>query len=278
MKIGFIGAGNMGTALIKGYINANSEANEPIFVYDINVACTKTLESEKGITVCKTIEELVDKSDILVIAVKPNVFSGALKDIVSAANWNNKVLVSIAAGISMEYIRSQCKELSGFTGNDEDFTCKVVRIMPNTPALIGEGMSALTRNRAVEKKEFEKVMDIFSSVGKAEEVDEYLFDCVTGVSGSAPAYVYMFIEAMADGAVSLGMNRKQAYVFAAQTVAGSANMILKTKSHPGELKDKVCSPSGTTIEAVEVLEEKGFRSAVISAVKAAGIKSEKMSK
>lgn len=278
MKIGFIGAGNMGTALIKGYIRANSEAIEPVFVYDINEASTKSLESEKGITICKTIEDLVDSSDILIIAVKPNVFSEALDDIVSVANWNNKVLVSIAAGISMEYIRNQCKAISGFTGEDEDFICKVVRIMPNTPALIGEGMSAVTKNQAVTKEEFEKVMDIFCSVGKAEEVDENLFDCVTGVSGSAPAYVYMFIEAMADGAVSLGMNRKQAYVFAAQTVAGSANMILKTNTHPGELKDKVCSPSGTTIEAVEVLEEKAFRSAVISAVKAAGIKSEKMSK
>ncbi len=276
MRIGFIGAGNMGAALIKGYAKVNTRAGESIFVYDTSQACLDALKNLRGVEICNSVGDLVNKSQILIIAVKPNVISQVIGDIVATDAWNDKVIVSIAAGISLEYISNKCKKLSSYLGKDEDFICKLVRVMPNTPALIGEGMSALTKNQAVSQEEFEKVMDIFRGVGKAEELDEHLFDCVTAVSGSGPAYVYLFIEAMADGAVALGMNRKQAYAFAAQTLAGSANMVLTTNSHPGDLKDKVCSPAGTTIEAVGVLEEKGFRSAVIAAVKAAGLKSEQM--
>ena len=149
--------------------------------------------------------------------------------------------------------------------------------MPNTPALIGKGMSALTRNEWIRDEEMEKVMAIFRGTGKAEEVDEKLMDCVVGVSGSSPAYVYMFIEALADGAVALGMNRKQAYTFAAQAVAGSAEMVLETGLHPGTEGQGLLA-GGTTIEAVASLEMNGFRSAVINAVKTAAEKSMQMTK
>ena len=155
---------------------------------------------------------------------------------------------------------------------------KIVRAMPNTPALVGQGMAALSRNAAVSDGELEAARALFAAVGKAEEVDESLMDAVVGVSGSSPAYAYLFIEALADGAVAQGMPRKQAYTFAAQSVLGAAAMVLSTGQHPGELKDMVCSPGGTTIEAVKVLEKSGFRSAVQSAVTAAAEKSRAMAR
>lgn len=278
MKIGFIGAGNMGGALINGYVKANPGAEKNIFVYDINTSGLKKLADDAGIQPCGDIKEVVEKADILVLAVKPNMFLLPLKEIVSVDGWREKVIVSIAAGISLRYISDQCGMLSGLAKEGEQLTCKVVRVMPNTPALIGEGMTALSKNTSVSDEEFKEVMNIFKVVGKAEEVNEELMDSVVGVSGSAPAYVYMFIEAMADGAVSLGMSRKQAYTFAAQAVKGSAEMVQSTGLHPGELKDNVCSPAGTTIEAVSVLEREGFRNATIAAVKAAGKKSKEMTK
>lgn len=176
-------------------------------------------------------------------------------------------MVSIAAGKSID-------ALSNAFGKE----VKLIRIMPNTPALVGEGMSAISANEKVTEAEKEKVIEIFNSFGKCEEVSESLMDTVTAVSGSSPAYVFMFIEAMADAAVVGGMPRDKAYIFAAQAVLGSAKMVLDTKKHPGVLKDMVCSPAGTTIEAVSVLEEKGMRDAVISAMKVCMEKSKEMGK
>ncbi len=278
MKIGLIGTGNMGTALIKGYLAANPGSEKEVYAYDRSGDSLRVLAQEAGIQPCGSIGDAVEKGDILILAVKPNVFSEVLKELVVAEGWEKKVIVSVAAGISMEYIAAQCMNFSGFAGTEKDFSCKVVRVMPNTPALIGKGMSALCKNSEVSDKEFETVMGIFAAVGIAEEVEEKLIDCVVGVSGSSPAYAYIFIEALADGAVALGMNRKQAYTFAAQALAGSAEMVLQTGVHPGELKDRVCSPGGATIEAVEVLERNGFRNAVITGMKAAADKSARMKK
>ena len=155
---------------------------------------------------------------------------------------------------------------------------KVVRVMPNTPALVNAGMSSITPNKQVSEDESALIVEIFSSFGRAEIVPEYLIHSVVGVSGSAPAYVFMFIEAMADAAVLGGMPRAQAYQFAAQAVMGSAKMVLETGKHPGELKDMVCSPGGTTIEAVKVLEQKGLRAAVMDAMQSCMAKSEEMSR
>ena len=153
---------------------------------------------------------------------------------------------------------------------------KIIRVMPNTPAMVGAGMSALCRNEYVTEEEFEFVMKIFSGIGSAEEVEESFMDAVTGVSGSGPAYVYLFIEALADGGVLAGLPRAKAVKFAAQTVLGSARMVLETGRHPGELKDAVCSPAGTTIEGVRALEAERFRHAVMSAVAASAEKSKNM--
>ncbi|MGX8687075.1 MAG: pyrroline-5-carboxylate reductase, partial [bacterium] len=180
----------------------------------------------------------------------------------------DQLIISIAAGRTLDYIQSE------FGGKK----VKVVRLMPNTPAMVGEGMTAACANGAVSKEELDYAVRICSGFGKAEIVPESLFDVVTAVSGSSPAYVFMFIEAMADAAVQGGMPRAQAYIFAAQAVLGSAKMVLDTGKHPGELKDMVTSPAGTTIEAVRVLEEKGFRSAVFECVKACTEKSAEMRK
>lgn len=273
-----IGTGNMGTAILKGYLKANPGSEKEIFTYDRDATSQKSIEEETGIQACDSIATVTRNSDIVILAVKPNVINSVLEELAQVMDWEKKVIVSIAAGISLDYIVEQCSIYSGEGGSGSTLPCKVVRVMPNTPALIGKGMSALARNIRVTDEEMESIMNIFRSVGMAEQVDEKLMDCVTGLSGSSPAYVYMFIEALADGAVTLGMARKQAYTFAAQAVAGSAEMVLQTGLHPGELKDRVCSPGGTTIEAVESLEKNGFRSAVIAAVKTAAQKSVLMRK
>ena len=224
------------------------------------------LKDEYKINVTLDTREVVKNSDIVFMAVKPNIFDDVLTDVKDLIG-NEKIVVSIAAGKNIAGIEK-------IIGNDK----KVVRTMPNTPALVNEGMSALCPNKNIEDEELKIVKAIFDSFGKSEVIGEYLIDAVIGVSGSSPAYVFMFIEAMADAAVMAGMPRKQAYNFAAQAVLGSAKMVLDSGKHPGELKDMVCSPAGTTIDAVKVLENEGMRSAVINAVCACVEKSREMSK
>ena len=278
MKLGLIGIGNMGSAIVNGYLAANPGKEKDVFAFDQDKARLKTLAKELGIRGCSDSVNAVIQSDVLILAVKPDKVAEVLQEIAPIIDWEEKVLVSIAAGVSIGFIESLCNEYSGDKEKTNDFRCKVVRVMPNTPALVGKGMSALCRNSQVGEEEFKDVLDLFSSIGKAEEVDERLMDCIVGVSGSSPAYVYLFIEALADGAVAQGMSRKQAYIFAAQSVLGSAEMVLQTGIHPGELKDMVCSPGGTTIEAVKDLERNGFRYAVMEAVRVASEKSKAMKK
>ncbi len=271
MNIGLIGTGNMGSAIIKGYIKANPGSERNICACDS--IRSKLLElADEGIRGCSNVADVADKSDVIIIAVKPDAVYDVLKAIAKTKGVEEKILVSIAAGVHMDKIIRICKE------EDDTLALKVVRVMPNTPALTGQGMSALCRNPGVSDQEFAAVMNIFSCLGKAEEIKEDLMDCVVGVSGSSPAYVYMFIEALADGAVAKGMDRSQAYRFAAQAVLGSAKMVMATGKHPGELKDMVCSPGGTTIDAVLSLERSGFRHAVMEAVKVATEKSISMGK
>ena len=263
MKLGVIGAGNMGTAIIKGYIASGADP-ETIFVTGHNAARTAAFAEETGIGICEDIPSLVQQSDIVMAAVKPKDMAGVLAEAAPHLG-EEKILVSIAAGLTLA-------DLKGMTDGKK----KIIRVMPNTPAMVNEGMSALCREGGVSDEDFAQVMKIFEGIGKAEEVPEKLMDAVVGVSGSSPAFVYMFIEALADGAVLEGMPRASAMRFAAQTVLGSAKMVLETGQHPGELKDAVCSPAGTTIEGVYALEESGFRHAVIRAVKSAAEKSKNM--
>ena len=195
-------------------------------------------------------------ADILILAVKPQFFPEVIVRIKDEVNAD-ALIISIAAGKTMDYIETQFGR-----------PLKLVRCMPNVPALVGEGITSVSRNERVSDEEMKQAMDLLSGMGKTSEIPERLIDAVVGVSGSSPAYVFLFIEAMADGAVAAGMPRSQAYEFAAQAVLGSARMVLETGRHPGELKDMVCSPGGTTIQAVKVLEEKGFRAAVMDAMEA----------
>ena len=257
MKLGFIGCGNMAQAMITGILTQKVVSPQELIVSNPREEKTAKLKDEFGIITTTDNKEVAKQSDILVLSVKPQVYPAVIKEII----------VTIAAGVSMEAAERQFgKEV------------KIVRVMPNTPALVGEGMSGLCCNEYVTEEEFDLVHKIFESFGKAEKITENLMDAVVGVSGSGPAYVYMFIEAMADAAVAQGLPRKQAYTFAAQTLLGSAKMVLETGQHPGELKDAVCSPAGTTIEAVNVLEKKGMRSAVIEAVTAAAKKNHQLGK
>lgn len=263
MKLGVVGVGNMGAAIIKGYI-ASGAAPESIAVVGRNAEKTAAFAEATGVKVCESAAALAEWCDVFMVAVKPKDVAGVVSQAAPHLN-GGRLLVSIAAGLTIS-------DLAAMLGREEG----IVRVMPNTPARVGEGMSALCRGAGVPDEAFAQVMQIFEGVGFAEEVPEGMMDAVVGVSGSSPAFVYMFIEALADGAVLEGMPRAQAVRFAAQTVLGSAKMVLETGEHPGALKDAVCSPGGTTIEGVRLLESAGFRSAVIDAVAAAAEKSKSM--
>ncbi|WP_313699918.1 pyrroline-5-carboxylate reductase [Pantoea sp.] len=265
-KIGFIGGGNMAKAIIGGLVNSGKITPSDIFVYDRKAETNQAMAEQYGINAAESADALAREVDILFGAVKPNVILKVLKEL-SGSLKKEALVVSIAAGVTLD-------SLSSVLGYDR----KLVRAMPNTPSLVSEGMTSVTPNVLVEQAEIDEVVAIFECFGKAAVVDEYLIHSVVGVSGSAPAYVFMFIEAMADAAVLGGMPRAQAYQFAAQAVKGAAQMVLTTGKHPAELKDMVCSPGGTTIEAVKVLEEKGMRSAVMEAMQQCMAKSEKLSR
>lgn len=253
MKIGFIGGGNMGSAMMKGIIKGGLCDAENVMVSDAYQPTLDKLASEDGVNVTTDNNEVVDFADVIFLAIKPNMLETVVNGI-KAKDFSNKLIISIVAGQSIERITGLFAK-----------KIKLIRVMPNTPALVGEGMAGLSPNELVSDEEANMAKTLFESFGKAEIVPEKLQDAVCGISGSSPAYVFMFIEAMADGAVAEGMPRTQAYKFAAQAVLGSAKMVLETGKHPGELKDAVCSPGGTTIEAVAALEQAGFRSAVIDA-------------
>ncbi|WP_074625384.1 pyrroline-5-carboxylate reductase [Bacillus cereus] len=264
-QIGFIGCGNMGMAMIGGMINKNIVSSNQIICSDLNTANLKNASEKYGLTTTTNNNEVANSADILILSIKPDLYSSVINQIKDQIK-NDVIVVTIAAGKSIKS-----------TENEFGRKVKVVRVMPNTPALVGEGMSALCFNEMVTEKDIKEVLNIFNSFGQTEIVSEKLMDVVTSVSGSSPAYVYMIIEAMADAAVLDGMPRNQAYKFAAQAVLGSAKMVLETGIHPGELKDMVCSPGGTTIEAVATLEEKGLRTAIISAMQRCTQKSVELS-
>ena len=253
MKIGFIGGGNMAGAIANGVIASGLCKKSDVTVCDISAETLKKYES--GINTSSDNKDAL-LCDYIVLAVKPFVLSKVLEE-VAKDNISNKVFISIAAGISVEEIKSVLGE-----------SAKVVRVMPNTPAQVGEGMTVIAKpDSNVTDTELSGVVSIFDAVGKTEIMPESMINVVTGVSGSSPAYVFMLIEAMADAGVTGGIPRDTAYKLAAQSVLGSAKMVLETGKHPGELKDMVCSPKGTTIEAVAELEARGFRSAIIEAIK-----------
>lgn len=254
--IGFIGCGNMAQAMLKGILGKGLYEPEDIIVSRRNDEALAQLHRELGVQTTTDNLEVAKKADILILAVKPFQFADVIPPL-AACIKEGTLVISIAAGQTIANIENLFGK-----------TIKLVRTMPNTPALVLEGATGMCFNSHVTEEEQEKAIRLFESFGIVEVVSETMIDTVIGVSGSSPAYVFLFIEAMADAAVADGMPRAQAYRMAAQSVLGSAKMVLETGKHPGELKDMVCSPAGTTIEAVRVLEEKGFRSAVIEGQKA----------
>lgn len=272
IKIGFAGLGNMASAIIGSIVHdpdvylKSDVYNVDLYGYDINSDAIKN-NSDK-VTIVNSYSELLQNSDYIVLAVKPQVIASVIDEIKLIEGNEDKVYISIVAGKSLDWYE-------GAFGSER----KIARCMPNTAALVGEAATAMTPSKNLgDSKGIECIIaeTIVGKFGKCIKVPEHLMDAVVGVSGSAPAYVFMFIEAMADAAVVGGMPRKQAYEFAAQAVYGSAKLMLETGKHPGELKDMVCSPAGTTIDAVRVLEEKNFRGAVMDAVIAATEKSKNL--
>lgn len=264
MKFGVIGLGNMGKAIIGGVIKKGTALPGDIIGYDVAEAARKAAETSLNIKIAADAAEVIASSDVVLLAVKPQHMEEMLAGVKSS--WNDKkIAISIAPGKSLAWLAERIGE-----------NIKIVRCMPNTPALIGEGCTGVCRNANINDDDMQTVLAILTSCGSAIPVAESQMDAVVGVSGSAPAYVFMFIEAMADAAVAEGMARADAYKFAAQAVKGSAALMLETGKHPGELKDMVCSPAGTTIEAVKVLEENNFRGAVIDAVVACTEKSKRL--
>lgn len=262
MKIGFIGGGNMGGALIGGLMSSCC-APEDITLFEKNTARADEFK-EKGVNTVLSAAEVEAASEIIVFSVKPNVIDSVLSEM---KGFNDKIYLSIAAGVTVAHLEEML-------GADK----KIVRAMPNTPAQVGCGMTVITPNKNLTDEETAELEKILSGVGATEVMPEKFMSVATALHGSSPAYVYMFIDAMADAGVSYGLTKAQALKLAAQAVEGSAKMVLESGVHPEQLKDNVCSPGGTTIAAVCDLEENGFRAVVQSAVRACVDKAEEMSK
>lgn len=264
--IGFIGLGNMGQAILKGMLAAGFAAPADVIASRPDAEALTGMRDELGIRLISDNTVVAKEADILFLAVKPNLYDAVIKQVRDVVK-PDAVVVSIAAGYAIANV------LASF-----DKKVKVARAMPNTPAAVGEAMVAVCFSEGLAAEEQAEIVALFNSLGKAEVVEERLFDAVTGISGSSPAMLYMIIEAMADAVVKAGMPRAQAYNFAAQSMLGSAKMVLESGRHPGELKDAVCSPGGTTIEMVAKAEETGLRTAVMQSIEAAISKSIAMSK
>ena len=263
-KIGFIGCGNMGRAMLGALVKSNDINNDNIIVSTKSEESAKRINQEFGVQTTVVNTEVAKKSNVLFLAVKPYFFKEVIEEIKDIVN-NDTIIISIAAGITIAQIEE------GFGKK-----IKVVRTMPNTPALVGEGMSAVCPNKNINSDELEYVKKLYNLFGKCEILEEKDFHAFIALCGSSPAYVFMFIEAMADAGVKLGIPRAKAYKLAEQSILGSAKLSLETGKHPGVLKDEVCSPGGTTIEAVIDLEKNGFRNTVISAVEKCAEKSKNM--
>lgn len=254
-KIGFIGMGNMGYAMLKGALGIFNK--EDLIFTDANSDIVSRVSKETGVDCVETNAELANSAKYIVLAVKPQYYNQVLKNIENVVK-SDHVIISIAPGITIQNLKDSL-----------GFDTRIVRAMPNTPALLGEGMTGICYDaKLFSFEEKDVISKFFSSFGKYKIVEERLMSAVTCTSGSSPAYVYMFIEAMADAVVMKGMPRAAAYEMVAQTVLGAAKMVLETGKHPGELKDMVCSPGGTTIAGVAALEENGFRNSLIKATEA----------
>jgi pyrroline-5-carboxylate reductase len=257
LKIGFLGAGKMATALAKGFVQAKLTTPDHLSASDVYEAARSAFAKETGAHGSATNAEVVQVANVLIVAVKPDQVTELLTE--------KHIIISIAAGVTLAKLE---KPLPA--------GCRVIRVMPNTPALIGASASAFALGSVATADDAKLVQKLFSTVGLALQVKESLLDAVTGLSGSGPAYGYLMIEALSDGGVAAGLPRDVATRLAAQTLLGAARMVLETGMHPGALKDMVTSPGGTTIEGIHEMEKAGVRAGLINAVRAAADKSRKL--
>ncbi|MHB1167542.1 MAG: pyrroline-5-carboxylate reductase [Carboxydocellales bacterium] len=264
-KIGFIGAGAMAGALLSGLLKAGLVEARQMFASDINQEQLERQASKLGINSCQHNQELVSKVDIVVLAVKPQGISKVLGEISNQAK-RSQLFISIDAVVTL-----------GSLENNLPALIPVIRVMPNTPSLVGEGAAAIALGAAANQVHNELAIAIFGAVGKVVTVNENLLDAVTGLSGSGPAYVYIMLEALSDAGVRVGLPRDVATTLAAQTLLGAAKMVLETGEHPGKLKDMVTTPGGTTIAGLQALEEGSLRATLIKGVLAATKRSQEMS-
>ena len=264
MKIGFIGCGNMGSAMIGGILKKGVFAKDEIIVSNLTEEGSKRSREKLGVVTTMDNCEVVKNANIVILAVKPQFYEEVISQIKGCLTPDH-MIVGIAPGKTLAWLEEKCEQ-----------PLKVVRLMPNTPAQVGEGMTGACANDRVTKEDLDQILAITNSFGRTEVVPERLMDAVGAVSGCSPAYVFMFIEAMADGGVKQGLPRATAYRLAAQTCLGTAKMILEKGIHPGQLKDMVTSPGGTTIEGCEALERGGMRYAVIDCINAGTEKSKRL--
>ncbi|NPA51405.1 MAG: pyrroline-5-carboxylate reductase [Aquificae bacterium] len=263
-KIGIIGVGNMGEAILRAIIDKTSIKKSQIVAFDIDKQKLKTIEKNYQIKTTNT-PKTVTKAKYIFVVVKPKDYKTTLDTLKKYLSKEN-VLISVIAGIKIENIKKIIKK-----------EIPIVRIMPNTPMLIGEGTIGVTFDKNVKSQQRKYLSELFSKLGETIFVDEEIIDTVTGLSGSGPAYVFTFIDAMAQGGVKMGLSYEDALKLAVQTVIGSAKMIKELNQHPSVLRDKVTSPAGTTIYGLHELEKKGLKDAVISAIETATLRSKNLS-
>lgn len=267
-RIGFLGAGNMGTAIIKGLISSGVIGPDRIIASDALAHRRQFVEETHGIRTTSDNRELVAQSDIVVLAIKPQVCPTVLSEISDALD-ETKLVLSIVAGVTVDSILSLAKAKEG---------TRVIRTIPNTPAMVKEGITVIATDNTTSPKDIKITETIFKTVGRTVVMEENLLDAATGLSASGPAYVFVMIDALADGGVRMGIPRETALILAAQTLVGASKLFLESGKHPGQLKDMVATPGGTTIAGLHQLEAGGLRHALISAVQAATLRSAELGK
>lgn len=266
LKVGFVGVGRMGSCLVKGAVAYGVLSADNVWIYDVDGAKMKSLTASLGVRAAKSIEEIGQECGVVVLSVKPDQFYEAAQGLKKEMD-ESKCAVSIMAGVEMAMIRD---ELGG--------KCSTVRVMPNVACRVREGIAAVTRGAGVPDEIYRFVCALFEALGGMVEVQEEKMDAVTALSGSGPAYVFMVMEALADAGVTVGLDRKTAMKLAVRTVVGAGKLVDETGVEPSELRAEVSSPGGTTVEAIAVLERRGFRGALIDAVAAAWEKAKSLSK
>ena len=263
-RLAFVGGGNMAEAMIRGLLAAKLMAPDDLLVSDVREERLAYLKETYRVHTSVSNPEVASKAEVVLLAVKPQIMSEVLDGLIDVIN-GDKLIVSIAAGITTTFVSDK------FPG-----AVRVIRVMPNTPALVLEAASALTRGNHATLDDLEIAKRLFRAVGKVVIIEESLMDAITGLSGSGPAYIFLIIDALSDAGVKVGLSRDVAQLLAAQTVLGAARMVLDTKKHPGELKDMVTSPGGTAIAGLHTLEQGGLRTTLINAVETATLRSKEL--